>query len=181
MSAIAITVEYQVGQQSGEQTLERMAVAFERAGAECADFGKHIFPELIPVLEAGAKRQFDSEGSGPSAGAWPQLSEQYAAWKAGAYPGEPILVATGALRDALTVESSTHALRDYSSTQFNFGTQGLDYASFHQTGTASMPPRPPFDFGPETERELVRAAMAGVRAAVREANLDEYATLQGAD
>lgn len=179
MTAVAITVEYQVGQQSGEQTLERMAVAFERAGAECADFGKHIFPELVPVMEAGAKRQFDTEGSGPNAGAWPQLSEAYAAWKEGRYPGQPILVATGALRDALTVDGSTHALRDYSSSQFNYGTQGLEYASFHQTGTASMPPRLPFDFGPEFERELLRAAMTGVRAAIKEATLDEYATLQG--
>jgi phage gpG-like protein len=181
VSAVAITLEYQVGTETGEQVLERMAVAFERAGAELADFGKHIFPELVPVLEAGAKRQFDTEGSGPSAGAWAQLSEAYAAWKAGAHPGEPILVATGALRDALTVDGSTHALRDYSSSQFNFGTTGLEYASFHQTGTASMPARPPFDFGPEFERELLRAAAAGVRAAVKEATLDEYATMTGAD
>jgi phage gpG-like protein len=181
VSAVAITVEYQVGQQTGEAVLERMAVAFERAGAECADFGKHIFPELVPVLEAGAKRQFDTEGSGPNAGAWAQLSAQYEAWKAGAHPGEPILVATGALRDALTVDGSTHALRDYSSTTFNFGTQGLEYASFHQLGTSRMPARPPFDFGPEFERELLRAAAAGVRAAVKEATADEYATLTGAD
>lgn len=179
MSAIAITVEYQVGQQSGEQVLERMAVAFERAGAECADFGKHIFPQLVPVMEAGAKRQFDSEGSGPNAGAWAQLSEAYEAWKAGAHPGEPILVAKGELRDALTVDGSTHALRDYSSSQFNYGTQGLEYASFHQTGTSNMSPRPPFDFGPEFERELLRAAMTGVRAAIKEATLDEYVTLSG--
>jgi hypothetical protein len=44
-----------------------------------------------------------------------------------------------------------------------------------------MPPRPPFDFGPETERELVRAAAAGVREAVKEAELDEFATMQGDD
>lgn len=181
MSAVAITIEYQVGQQTGEQVLERMAVAFERAGAEMADFGKHIFPELVPVLEAGAAKQFDTEGSGPNAGPWAQLSEAYAAWKSGAAPGAPLLVLTGALRDALTVEGSTNALRDYSSSQFNFGTQGLDYASFHQTGTSNMPPRPPFDFGPEFERELLRAAASGVRAAVKEATLDEYATLQGVD
>ena len=85
-------------------------------------------------------------------------------------PGQPILVATGALRDALTIDGSTHALRDYSSTQFNFGTQGLEYASFHQLGTSRMPARPPFDFGPDVEREMARAAADGVRKAVREAS-----------
>jgi phage gpG-like protein len=181
VSAVAITVEYQVGTQSGEQQFERMAVAFERAGAEAADFGKHVFPKLVPVMEAGAKRQFDAEGAGPVAGPWAQLSAAYAAWKAGEYPGQPLLVATGALRDALTVDGGTHALRDYSSAQFNYGTQGLEYASFHQTGTSNMPARPPFDFGPDFERELARAAAAGVRDAVREATLDEYATMTGED
>ena len=170
MSAVAITLEYQVGNETGDQSLERLAVAFERAGAEMADFGKHIFPELVPVLEAGVERQFDAEGTGPTAGPWAQLSAQYAAWKEDNYPGQPLLVATGALRDALTVDGSAHALRDYSASMFNFGTQGLDYASFHQTGTSRMPARPPLDFGPEFERELVGAAAAGVRTAVREAS-----------
>lgn len=172
MTAVALTLEYQVGQETGEQVLERLAVAFERAGAECADFGKHIFPQLVPVLEGAARAQFDAEGKGPVAGAWQQLSEAYAAWKEGRYPGQPILVATGALREALTVEGSTHALRDYSSVQFNYGTTGLEYASLHQSGTARMVPRPPFDFGPDVERELLRAAADGVRAAVKEAGLD---------
>lgn len=179
MSAVALTLEYQVGNASGEQQLERMAVAFERAGAELANFGRHIFPQLVPVLESGVKAQFDAEGAGPASGPWAQLSAAYAAWKAETYPGQPLLVATGALRDALTVEGSANALRDYSDSMFNFGTQGLEYASFHQTGTASMPPRPPFDFGPDFERQLQRAAAQGVRDAVREAGVDEFATVKG--
>jgi len=170
VSAVAITLEYQLGGESGEQTLEHLAVAFERADAEAADMGKHIFPELVPVLEEAIDGQFEAEGAGPSAGAWQQLTAQYEAWKEGRYPGQPILVATGALREALTVDGSTHALRDYSSTQFNFGTTGLEYASFHQLGTSRMPARPPFDFGPDVEREMARAAADGVRKAVREAS-----------
>lgn len=179
MSAVAVTLEYQMGTATGEQVMERLAVAFERAGAEVASFGKHIFPELVPVLEAAVSRQFSAEGQGPVAGGWAQLSAAYAAWKAEAHPGQPLLVATGALREALTVESGAHALRDYSDAQFNFGTTGLEYASLHQTGTTQMPARPPFDFGPDVERELVRAAAAGVRSAVREAGLDEFATMRG--
>lgn len=170
MTAVAITLEYQVGNETGEQSVERLAVAFERAGAEMANFGKHVFPELVPVLEAAVGRQFDAEGTGPAAGAWAQLQPAYAAWKEGRYPGQPILVATGALREALTNDANAHALRDYTDANFNFGTQGLDYASFHQTGTSRMPPRPPFDFGPDVEREMARAAADGVRKAVREAS-----------
>jgi len=170
VSAVAITLEYQVGGQTGEQSVERLAVAFERAGAELANFGKHIFPELTPILEDAIEKQFDAEGKGPAAGAWAQLTAGYAAWKEGEYPGQPILVATGALREALTNEDGAHALRDYTNAMYNFGTQGLDYASLHQTGAGRMPARPPFDFGPEFERELVGAAAAGVRAAVREAS-----------
>lgn len=170
MTAVAITLEYQVGNETGEQSVERLAVAFERAGAEMANFGKHVFPEMVPVLEAAVDRQFDAEGTGPAAGAWTQLQPAYAAWKEGVYPGQPILVATGALREALTNDANVHALRDYTDANFNFGTQGLDYASFHQTGTGRMPPRPPFDFGPDVEREMARAAADGVRKAVREAS-----------
>lgn len=169
MTAVALTLEYQLGNESGEAVLERLAVAFERAGAETADFGKHIFPELVPVLEDATAKQFDAEGRG-STGPWQQLTEAYAAWKEGRYPGQPILVASGDLRDALTVDGSAHALRDYSASQFNYGTEGLEYASFHQLGTSRMPARPPFDFGPDFERELAAAAARGVREAVREAS-----------
>lgn len=180
MSAVAVSIEYQVGSATGEQVLERMAVAFERADAELADFSEHVFPKLQAVLEEAVAGQFDAEGKGPQAGAWSQLTEQYAAWKEARYPGQPILEATGALHDALTVGGSAHALRDNSATQFNFGTTGLEYASFHQVGTSRMVARPPFDFGTEFERELLRAAGDGVREGIKAAGVDEFATVGGA-
>lgn len=169
MSAIVLQVEYQVGGGSAEPTLTRLTTALERAGAEVADVGKHILPRLVPVLEQGVAAQFDAEGAGPT-GAWAQLSPPYARWKEANFPGQPILVRTGALRAALTEGGAPGALRDVSSDSLAFGTAGVPYASYHQTGTGRMPSRPPFDFGAELEEGIQQAATAGVRAAVREAS-----------
>ena len=93
MSVIGLTVEYRIGSESGPDSLQRMGVAFERAGAEVADFGKHVFPLLSPIFEAAETRQFDAQGGGPVAGSWAELSAVYADWKEQHYPGQPLLVA----------------------------------------------------------------------------------------
>ena len=119
------------------------------------------------------EKQFDSEGSG-ARGSWAPLSEKYAAWKSTHYPGMPILQATGTMKDALTNSASPYAHREVSGNDFNFGTSGLDYASYHQTGTSRMPDRPPFDFSPDFERDLLAAALEGAREAMAESRLMEY-------
>jgi phage gpG-like protein len=167
VSAIVLSVEYQMGGGAAESTLTRLTTAFERAGAELADVGKHVLPKLLPVLEVETAKQFDAEGAGPQAGSWAPLSVSYSAWKEAHYPGQPKLVATGALRAALTDSSASGALRDVSGDSLTFGTTGVPYASLHQTGTGRMPSRPPFDFGPDFEAGMQSAAAAGVREAVR--------------
>lgn len=167
MSAIVLSVEYQVGGGASEPTLTRLLTALERSGAELADVGKHVLPKLLPVLEVETAKQFDAEGAGPQAGSWAPLSVSYSAWKEAHYPGQPKLVATGALRAALTDGSSANARRDVSGDSLTFGTTGVPYASLHQTGTGRMPSRPPFDFGADFEAGMQQAAAAGVREAVR--------------
>lgn len=170
-----LSIEYRVGNvPSGEDTLQRMTAAFERAGSELADFGTHVFPKMVPVLEAEVARQFAAEGRGPHAGSWAQLSPAYEAWKGQNYPGRPILERTGALKDALTSSSSSHALRDFSTTAFNYGTEGLDYGSLHQSGTRDMPDRPPFDFTTDFENDVQRVALEGAREALHAAGADEF-------
>ena len=174
MSVFGVTIEYRVGTESGPDVLQRFAVAFERAGSEVADLGKHVFPLLSPVFEAAEARQFDSQGSGPVAGSWAELSDAYADWKAQRYPGQPILEATGALRDGLTQASSPFGSREWTSSEFSFGTRGVEYASFHQSGTSRMPPRPPFDLDSQFEADLLRAVRQGVNAAIRDAGLESF-------
>lgn len=166
MSAIVVTVEYQVGGGPSEPTLARLTTALERAGAELADVGKHILPKLLPVLEVETGKQFDAQGAGPIAGSWAPLSVSYAKWKQAHFPGQPTLVRTGALRAALTGPGAG-ARRDVSGDTLSFGTVGIPYASFHQTGTGRMPARPEFDYGPDFEASMQAAVAAGVREAVR--------------
>ena len=152
--------------------LQRLSVAFERVGSELADLGRHVFPLLPAVFEAAEVRQFDSRGSGPVAGAWKDLSPAYAEWKGRAFPGMPILEATGALRAGLTQSSSPFASREWSSSEFSFGTAGVEYASLHQSGTGRMPPRPPFDLDSQFEADLFKTARKGVNDSIRAANAE---------
>lgn len=168
-------VEYSVGNvPAGEDVLERMSVAFERAGDNLTDFGKYVFPRLVPVFELELAGQFDAEGRGPAKGAWAQLSERYEAWKALNYPGAGILERTGQMHEALTSSSSPFARREISTDEFDFGTINVPYASFHQSGTAFMPDRPPFDFTDDFERAMAAAAMQGVREAMADAGANEF-------
>lgn len=173
MSVLGITVEYRVGSETGPDVLQRMGAAFERAGAELVRLDSHVFPLLTPVFEATERRQFDAEGAGPVDGAWEPLSPAYEAWKLEKYPGKPILERTGAMREGLT-STSAFSRRESSGNTFVFGTSGVPYASFHQTGTAKMPVRAVFDFDPDFERELEQATRKGVNAAIKAARLDTF-------
>lgn len=175
MSAFAVVVQLEVGNDTGDAAVQRIVSAFEHASDEISDFGKHVFPRFVPVFEAAEKRQFDAEGEGPYAGHWAALSAKYAEWKQKAAPGQPTLVLSGDLREALTQSSSPLAARDYSASQFNFGTVNVPYASFHQLGTAFMPARPPFDFDGQFEDELERETHLGIVDAVRAGGVDFFA------
>lgn len=166
MSAIVLSTTWQIGNGTPEPTLVRLTTALERAGAELLKVGEHILPRLLPILEVETAKQFDAEGSGPQSGSWAPLSVSYAKWKAAHFPGKPILQRTGALKAALTGPGA-NARRDISGNTLSFGTTGLPYASFHQTGTGRMPARPEFDFGPDFEKAMQAAAAAGVREALK--------------
>jgi phage gpG-like protein len=178
VSAIVLSVEWQIGGGPSEPSLHRFVTACERAGAELADVGKHILPKLLPVLEVETVKQFAAQGAGPQAGSWAPLSVSYARWKEAHFPGKPTLVRTGKLADALADSGAPGARRDITGDSLTFGTVGLPYASFHQTGTGKMPERPPFDFGPDFEAAMQGAVAQGVREAVRAA-FDGLADFEG--
>ncbi len=178
MPVVGLHLEYRMaGVNVGESVLERMSFAYERAGDELKDFQKHIFDKLPPIFEAEMERQIDAGGGGPS-GPFEPLTDAYAKWKEQAFPGNPILVASGKLREGLTNSSSIYATRSTDAETFNFGTQDVPYASYHQVGTSHMPARPPFDFSPDFEADVEAAALEGVRDAVKSAGLDQFAELR---
>lgn len=175
MGVLGFELSYQVRGQDDELALQRMQVAFEKTGEGFEQFGRTFFPKLTPVLEQEIGGQFTAEGRGPNRGGWAELSPAYAEQKAKRYPGAPKLVATGGMRAALTESNSPNALRvEGDANSFQFGTSGLDYASFHQTGEGRMPDRPPFDFTSAFESEVERVAAAAAREVVRGAELDNF-------
>lgn len=151
--------------------IETLIAAYERAGDELQDFGKYLWPRLTPLLEEHIRSQFDAQGEGTT-GPWAPLSAQYAAWKEQNYPGMPILKRTGAMYEGLTESGSPFAFRVASGNDYNFGTRGVEYASYHQTGTDRMEARPPVDFGAGFETELVQAGAAAAREALQQAGID---------
>ena len=68
MSVLGLSIEYRIGSESGPDALQRPGIAFERAGAELVEMGRHVFPLLPAVFEAAEARQFDAEGGGPHGG-----------------------------------------------------------------------------------------------------------------
>ncbi len=85
-------------------------------------FGQFIIDTHIPY-------QYHAKGA-PSP--WPELSPQYALWKANHYPGRPLLVLTGAMKRGFF----------YRATKFGLNIKNnRDYAKYHQTGTWKMPAR----------------------------------------
>ncbi len=174
MAAVGLTVEYAVGWDAASpDALEQLAMGFERAGIEVSKWGTYLFPRLMPVFEQAVARQFSEEGGGPSQGKWPELSDAYAARKARRWPGRPILVASGALVAALTNSHSAGALRETTPTTLAYGTRGIEYASYHQTGTPRMPSRPPVDFDDDAADAIEEAAKAALRDLVAVARLDQ--------
>lgn len=172
MASVGLTIEYAVGWDAANpNALETLALGFERAGIEASKWGRYLFPHLMPVFEAAAVEQFDAEGQGPAEGKWPALSERYAKAKAKRWPGRPILVASGALRAALAT-GGAQGLREVTEKTMAYGTRGLIYASFHQTGTPNMPARPEVDFGPGVAAAIREAAADALRELVAVAGLE---------
>lgn len=127
----------------GETQIDRTLARF----ADNIDDATEVWENLAGRFAAMERRQFDSEGAYGSGG-WAALSPAYAAWKARAYPGKPILERTGALRESLTVRP--FGVEAIEARAMAVGS-GIDYGRFHQAGTGTMPRRRPVEF-PESER-----------------------------
>lgn len=103
---------------------------------------------LEPDFYEMQARRFSTEGGEDP---WARLSDQYAAWKARHFPGQPILVATGALRAGLTSQGGAGNVRRIDATTMEVGTSDPK-APFHQFGTSRMPRRQVIDFTGTDER-----------------------------
>lgn len=91
---------------------------------------------------------------------WAPLSHEYAGWKSLHFPGKPILVATGALKDSLTGGSGyIEKIGDH---DLELGTSDPK-AEHHEYGTHKMPARPFMKVDRTTTRRWQRIVYDEIR------------------
>lgn len=107
--------------------LERLAIFMQDL--------RPFWPLVVPLVTGWWRRQFDTEGE--FAGQrWAPLAPAYAIAKQKRYPGRGLLVASGAMRQAVSNPS-----RAVTPTMLTL-TIDDDKLGYHQTGTDRMPARP---------------------------------------
>lgn len=132
----------------------RLEIHFQLMGEEkfarAFDHIEHIPDDFRPAWEGVAedfweheRETFDAEGPG-----WRPLSPRYKAWKDKRFPGAPILVRTGALRNSLTDGNAPGAIYDVRPLELQLGTDlktknGYTLGTIHQTGSLKVRDRPP--------------------------------------
>lgn len=141
--AVRFTFSFE-GEVQIDRTLARFVDALEDA--------RPLWENLAGRFARAEARQFSSEGAYGSGG-WPALSPAYAAWKANAYPGKPILERTGALKRSLTVRPFGVEVIDATSAAFG---SGIEYGKYHQAGGGNLPQRRPVELPESERREWVR-------------------------
>lgn len=109
--------------------------AFSRFADQITDW-RPVFDLIIEDYQDVETKHFQTEGRSGLGQQWADLSPDYAMWKSENYPGRPILVREGDMRQAV-LEPKIRKKRDY--LRLRIKDEKLEY---HQEGTKSMPARP---------------------------------------
>lgn len=178
----------------GTAGVERLRIKFLDLSQYVADVTPFL-ERVMVELEEHTDEVFDSEGSSGS-GKWAPLSPVTEEIRAQTgFGGLPILENTGRLRNALGARRGTGALRGITNGVLVYGTNGVPYASFHQTGAKQkgvtkkqqtflrlawgitmklghvieLPARPPVDFGQDFKRGdgTIRGLNSALRKRIR--------------
>lgn len=119
----------------GDEQLQRSFSRFADGIDDLSEPFREVARDFREVVE---RKQFDSEGAYGSGG-WEPLSPKYAEWKGRNYPGRPIMVLSGDLRESLTGRNKW-TIEDIQPLQLRLGTAD-PIAGYHQEGTSRMPQR----------------------------------------
>lgn len=135
------------------QGVNELQKAFNVIGQRWSDL-RWVWPPIIDIFYERETQLFSSQGEGE----WQQLSPRYAAWKQQHFPGKPLLVASGNLRDSLTGSRSPFSVMEMQPRSLAVGTS-VPYARYHQLGTSRMPARPPIIIDDATLNRMLEVAM----------------------
>lgn len=100
------------------------------------------FRDTLRVFEGHLSHVFDDENASGVSGTWRPLSPRYRRWKDRFFPGNKILVRTGALRLSLTTMGHPAGIRHADATSLVYGTT-LPWGYYHQVGGTTKKGRPP--------------------------------------
>lgn len=128
--------------------------------------------EVTELVRQFEMARFATQG-GSGRARWAPLSPRYARWKHRHHPGKPILVLSGALRRDLTTRP--YGVERMEHDRLTLVLTDLPYATYHQTGTRTMPQRKVLDLtrpqwdtiGKVLQRHIVestRSTVTGTRA-----------------
>lgn len=99
------------------------------------------------------RAQFATQGGAGRSGRWRPLSPAYAARKRRIYGEQPILVASGRLRQSLTEGPEVFDARPR---MLTIGSS-VEYGAYHQAGAGRLPQRKPIDVSTVQEKVLGQA------------------------
>jgi phage gpG-like protein len=133
----------------GDKPLRRAFVLYKRI-----EDLTPAWQRMIPALQDYIARRIASGGTLHNLPPFAPLSPRYARYKARRYPGAPILVRSGRLRNALTQPDHPDAIADMQPDRLTFGTR-IPYALYHQLGTRKMPARPPIKLSKPIQTQLL--------------------------
>lgn len=121
------------------QGVKQLDLALGLMGKAVKDLSP-VWAEVDTYLRGAVGEQFSTVGRRGGT-EWAKLSPKYKIWKDYFYPGRPILVRTGDLKASLTEFGGNHIFRAERA-GMGFGSR-IPYAGYHQSGTRTMPARPP--------------------------------------
>jgi phage gpG-like protein len=141
-----------------------MEITFSIAGDEqlkrsLSRFGEHAkdlsepFREIVKDFHKIEKKQFETEG-GYGSGGWQPLSPRYAEWKSKKFPGRPIMVLGGLLKESL-LGNSPYSIEIVTPKSMDVGTV-VNYAIYHQKGTPKMSARQLIQLTEEDKRRWIK-------------------------
>lgn len=132
----------------GDQQLERTLDRFGDAAEDMRPAWDAIAEDFADV----ERRQFSTEG-GYGSGGWAPLSPRYAAWKARAYPGKPILQREGDLVRSLT--ERPFGIEVILPARMVIGSD-VEHGQYHQHGGPRLPRRRPVELPELVRRRWVK-------------------------
>lgn len=150
----------------GADEVKKGLAAFLNQLTDLRPFWRDVFaPKYFAIVQDLFATGGRARGAGGrfSSGAWARLSPKYAIWKKANYPGQPLLVRSGELRESVRWNGGLGPGGIFRPEPlFVVAGTAIPYAAAHQRGTKTMPARPflptpdPAVFAPLLKEWLLR-------------------------